>query len=339
MFNEYLKRVKYLISFLKKDLVHLNMQILYQCNFKCKICDFWKEPYKNMPMLKVEDARVIAEKLKKMGPQIISIGGGEPLLHKDLLEIITLFSKNNFPVMITNGWFIDAAMARKLWQTGMYEISVSLDYASAEKHDEMRNKKGAFERATNALKVLSENRVYPYQRVHTISTVMHENIDEIESLIELSKELGVTYLVSSYSPNRGVVGTPPQRIEFAKKLLALKKKYKEFVSIRGYLAQFSEALNNPEGIPNCSAGKNLFNIDCQGDVTLCIDRLEDKVGNILIDKPKELKKRLNEKYKNNTCSKCWTSCRGPIESQMYGKNKLINMWDNYQLIKNIPVNK
>jgi MoaA/NifB/PqqE/SkfB family radical SAM enzyme len=333
-----MKKLRFMRSVLTKGMIHLNLQILYQCNFKCKICDFWKEPYKNMPMLSVKQTEVAFGKLEKRGPLIVSVGGGEPLLHPELIEIIEIIAKNNFPVMITNGWFMTPEKAKAIWKAGMYEVSVSLDFADPKKHDAMRNQKGAFQKAVESLQQLYKNRVYPHQRIHMITTVMEENIDEIEDLIKLSRDIGVTYLVSCYSSNRGNVTNKKSGISYGEKLLELKRKYSQFVSVSGYLSQFTRAIEEG-GVRPCFAGKNLFNIDCQGNVTLCIDRLDDIAGNILDDNIDEIMENLVTQQKENDCTECWTSCRGPIESMLYGRNKVKNIIDNYHLVKDIPLCK
>jgi radical SAM protein with 4Fe4S-binding SPASM domain len=318
-------------SFLMKRMVHLNLQVLYTCNFKCRICDFWKAPYRGLPRLSLEHVRVIANKLEALGPQIISIGGGEPLLHPDLVEITRCLSENNFPVMICNGWYVTPENARALFKAGMYEVSISVDYANPEKHDLQRGMAGAFKRAVNALKILNENRVSPLQRVHMISVVMDDNLEEIEPLIHLAKKIGITYLVSFYSSGRGMKQSGVTRKDVGAYLLKLRKKYRHFVSLPGYLAQFGEVVSP------CYAGKNLFNIDSQGNVTRCIDSLDDPVGNIISDDMFAVKRKLLEKHRESGCGSCWTSCRGSIETLMYGKRRLYNLSKSYRVIKRVPL--
>jgi MoaA/NifB/PqqE/SkfB family radical SAM enzyme len=320
-------------------MVHVNLQILYKCNFRCQICDFWHEPHKDMPHLPLEHVRVIAKKLRALGPQLVSIGGGEPLLHPELVEITECLAKDNFPMMICNGWYVTPENARALFQAGMHEVSVSVDYASAEKHDEQRGMKGAFDRAVNALRILVESRTSPAQRVHMISVVMDDNLEDIELLIHLAKEIGVTYLVTLYSSGRGQKQSRAQVKEISSHLLELRRKYSDFVSLPGYLKQFQRAMNDQQGVFPCYAGKNLFNIDCQGNVTLCIDSLEDPVANMLTDDITYIRRKLLERYRANSCGKCWTSCRGSIETLMYGKGRLYNALKSYQVVKKVPIQR
>jgi MoaA/NifB/PqqE/SkfB family radical SAM enzyme len=335
--HEFSKRARLLYSGLRKRLIHLNMQILYQCNFKCNICDFWKEPFNSKPKLSLEQVRVIAEKLRPLGPQFISIGGGEPLMHKELPEIVRALYQDNFPVMICNGWFMTPQKARKLFEAGLYEISISVDYASAEKHDKQRNKPGAFDRALKALAMLKENRVHSEQRVHMISVVMEDNIDEIEPLVKICRDMGITYLLSFYSDSRGRKESRITPAEIAQRLLDIQSRYPEFVSLPEYLARFAEAGESGHGVGPCYAGKNLYNIDCQGKVTRCIDRLEDPVGNILSDPLEKIVAGLREQYLSQDCQRCWTSCRGSIEALLYGKQKIANLSAYYRMIKPVPL--
>ncbi len=197
------KKLVFAQRFARRKLVHLNLQILYDCNFRCRICDFWKESYVGKPRLSIEQVRVVAEKLRSLGPHIISIGGGEPLMHPNLLPIAETLAPDHFLVMITNGWFVTRENAAALWQTGVYEVSVSVDYADPERHDAQRATKGAHARALEALRLLHETRVHPQQRVNMISVVMDDNLEDVERLVELSAEMGISYLVTLYSHGRG----------------------------------------------------------------------------------------------------------------------------------------
>lgn len=335
--NDLKKCLGYLYSAARKRLIHLNLQILYQCNFRCAICDFWKESYQTMPVLSAANVEVIAGKLRRIGPMVVSIGGGEPLLHPELPDIIRILKRDHFPVMICNGWFITPETAAELFRAGLYEVSVSLDYATAGRHDEMRNAPGAFDRACSALKALMMNRTSANQRVHLIAVVMEDNLDEIEPLILKARELGVSTLVTMYSHGRGAKPSRTGHKEVSARLLELKQKYPDFVALRSYLARFSEA--SAGEIRPCYAGRNLFNIDCQGNVSRCIDRIEAVAGNMLTDDPETIVASLLNQHGSNDCGACWTSCRGNFETMLYGPNRLANLRDCYAMIKRVPLPK
>jgi MoaA/NifB/PqqE/SkfB family radical SAM enzyme len=333
---ELTKKLRFAKSFLRNRLVHVNLQVLYSCNYRCAICDFWRPSWRQKPVLSAAQAEVISEKLILLGPQIVSIGGGEPMLHPELTTIVRTLARHHFPVMITNGSLVTAKLARELWDAGMVEISVSVDYADASKHDGQRGVKGAHAQGIEALRMLHASRTDPEQRVNMISVIMEDNLAEVEPLIDICRQLGITYLVTLYSHSRG---TKPERLATAgvgEQLLAIKQRQPRFVALRGYLEQFTEAVAQ-NGIGPCYAGRNLCNIDSQGDVGLCIDRLEDPVGNILTDDVFEIERKLLERHRSNQCRDCWTSCRGSIEAVRHGRGKLANLLDYYQMTRPVAL--
>jgi MoaA/NifB/PqqE/SkfB family radical SAM enzyme len=330
------RKLRYVRNFTLGRMVHTNLQILYTCNFRCGICNFWRPEYRDAARLSLGQVEQISDRLAEFGPQIVSIGGGEPLLHPDIVGIVSTLARHHFPVMICNGWYVTRELARRLWQAGIYEVSISVDYANAERHDQQRGTPGAYARALEALRVLYHERIHPLQRVHMISVILEDNLDEVEPLIHICRDLGITYLVTLYSDARGERSTRQIPAQVSRRLLALKRKYPEFVALRGYLARFSRAVEE-HGIGPCNAGKQLCNIDSQGQVSLCIDRKDLAVGNILTDEVATLKARLAEAHRTNTCHACWTSCRGNIESLHGVRDLLGNVLDYRRMSKAQPL--
>lgn len=328
------RKLRYMRNFLAGRIVHTNLQILYTCNFRCGICNFWKPEYRNAARLSLAQVEQISDKLAAIGPQIVSIGGGEPLLHADITGIIRALARHHFPVMICNGWFVTPELARQLWQAGIHEVSISVDYADADRHDTQRGAPGAYARALEALRILHRERVHPRQRVHMISVVLEDNLDDIEPLIGLCRAMGITYLVTLYSDGRGERSSRLIPQDVSARLLELKRKYPEFVAVRGYIAQFSRAIAE-NGIGPCNAGRQLCNIDSQGQVSLCIDRVGDPVANILTDDMPTVQAALRRAHADNQCQSCWTSCRGTIES--LSKDLIRSAWDYHRMCKEVPL--
>jgi MoaA/NifB/PqqE/SkfB family radical SAM enzyme len=55
------KKARFAWSFLRGRLVHVNLQILYACNYRCQICDFWKETYREKSWVTAQQAAVAAQ--------------------------------------------------------------------------------------------------------------------------------------------------------------------------------------------------------------------------------------------------------------------------------------
>jgi len=330
------KALRFAKSFLCKDLVHTNLQVLYTCNFRCRICDFWRPHYRDRPRMSAGQATVIADKLAMIGPQIVSIGGGEPLVHPEIVEIARALSTSHIPVLITNGWYVTPQIARALFEAGLYEVSVSVDYSDGATHDAQRGRAGAHQRALAALETLHASRTRPYQRVHMISVVMEDNLDQIEPLIRWCEAAGITYLVTLYSNGRGQKRAASPEGDPSRRLLELKARHPSFVSLRGYLSRFTRAVRDG-GIGSCRAGRNLLNVDSQGDVSLCIDCVDQPVGNLLQDSPWVIRRRLRQRRARTQCKGCWTSCRGSIETLMCGPDRLANLLDYYAMARSVPL--
>ncbi|HEY9173569.1 MAG TPA: radical SAM protein [Verrucomicrobiae bacterium] len=329
------RKLRYAWSFVLGRLVHVNLQILYDCNYRCRICDFWRGGYRDHPRLTLEQAAIISDRLNEIGPQIISIGGGEPLLHPDLEAIARTLARHHFPVLITNGSLVTADKANAMWSAGLMEISVSVDYAESSRHDTQRDCPGAFDQAFRALEILHDTRTHPEQRVHLISVLMDDNLGDLERLIERCEHMGITCLLTLYSHSRGQKPPRPPAMDVSSALLEIKRRRRHFVPLRGYLERFSEAATSGAG--PCQAGRLLCKIDSQGDVTFCIDRLENPAGNILREAMPGIVRRLRKQWRSNDCRGCWTSCRGSLETLRFGPHRLGNLWDYWQMTRPVPL--
>lgn len=321
MLNRLAKEVHYQYRCLRlaggllgKKLIHCNLQVTYRCNFRCQICDFWKDAYDKSQELSLDDVRLIGKKLNQLGTLIISLAGGEPLIREDLDAIITILNEaHHFPILITNGWYVDESRAKSILRAGLQEISVSVDYATPERQDAQRGQPGSWERAIRALELLHRYRPDRRNRVHMITVLMDDNLEEIEPLIRLARELGVTYMVNLYSWNRGTKSPRLPGHSVTQHLLELKRRYPEFISLTSYLEKMDQAIATG-GIGACQTGRLLLNIDHRGGVARCTETLDEPVGNILTDDVGAIRQRLNDVQRTRPCAQCWTSCRGFAES-------------------------
>jgi MoaA/NifB/PqqE/SkfB family radical SAM enzyme len=301
-------------GFLAGRFIHCNLQVTYRCNFQCQICDFWKTEHDPREELSLEDIRLIGRKLNRLGSLIISLAGGEPLIREDLDDVIrVLNAAHHFPILITNGWYVDEARAKAILAAGLQEISVSVDYADAKRHDAQRGREGSWARAVRALELLHRNRPDSRNRVHLITVLMDDNIDDIEPLIKLSRDLGVTFMVNLYSWNRGTKRRRLPHEKVTAHLLDLKRKYPEFVTLTSYLERLDQAVEQG-GVGDCQTGKLLLNIDNRGNVARCTEMLDQPVGNLLRESMDDIAGRLRDVQRTRPCAQCWTSCRGFAES-------------------------
>jgi MoaA/NifB/PqqE/SkfB family radical SAM enzyme len=143
--------------------------------------------------LTISDFASGARKLKKIGTMIVSLAGGEPMIRKDLPELVRVVSAYHFPFITTNGWLVTENRARQLFESGLMGAAVSIDFADEKKHDENRGKEGAFKKAVQAVRFFVEAKTNRFQRVDITTVLLKENLDQLEKLILLAKSLGAEF--------------------------------------------------------------------------------------------------------------------------------------------------
>lgn len=98
-----------------------------RCNLSCAYCNEYDDFSKPVP-LDVLEQRI--EKLARLGTSIITLSGGEPLLHPDLDAIIAgIRGRGIFAGMITNGYLLTAERVGRLNRVGLDHLQISIDNA------------------------------------------------------------------------------------------------------------------------------------------------------------------------------------------------------------------
>ena len=106
---------KGLVSTRHPVLVHIIP--IRRCNLACTYCNEYDDFSKPVP---TEEMFARIDRLGAMGTSIITISGGEPLLHPDLDAIIARIRKNGIMAgMITNGYLLVADRIEKLNRAGL----------------------------------------------------------------------------------------------------------------------------------------------------------------------------------------------------------------------------
>jgi MoaA/NifB/PqqE/SkfB family radical SAM enzyme len=300
-------------GYFSKSLIYCSWQVTYRCNFHCSFCHYWKMETDPKEELTVTDFASGARKLKKIGTMIVSLAGGEPLIRKDLPELVRAVSVYHFPFITTNGWLATPERAKELFASGLFGAAVSIDFSEDKKHDENRGKEGAFKRAVQAVRYFVEAKSNRFHRVDITAVLLKENLDHIEKLIILAKNLGAEFTLQPYSDLKTSKSEHDFSIdgEVSKHLLKLKRKYPNFKSSAEYLRRFDQFFNG--GVNHCQAGRLFFNIDQRGNIAKCVEDLKKPIGNIKTIEIEETESRLLKKQRENKCSCCWYGCRGEIE--------------------------
>jgi len=163
-----------------------------RCNLTCAHCrriDSDDTAYRD---LSTKQAGDLIEQLAALGKgqpmmPVLVFSGGEPLCRNDLFDLIgKAGSFGIVSALATNGTLIDSSVAGRVRDSGIMRVSVSLDGATAEVHNRLRQLDGSFEGALEGIAHLRDKKV-PFQINMTLTK---HNAHQIEDVYNLAKSLG-----------------------------------------------------------------------------------------------------------------------------------------------------
>src|SRR5438309_4133814 len=138
--------------------VGAKLELTYACNLRCGFCytDSPRHTLERTAELADDDWRRVVGDLIELGVIEAVVTGGEPLLRQALaLELLEMLNSAGIQVSLnTNGWFVDAALARRFAALAALRVYVSIDGATPELHDRARGVPGRWRRAARAVALL-----------------------------------------------------------------------------------------------------------------------------------------------------------------------------------------
>ncbi len=157
------------------------------CNLNCVHCRASSERGPYPGELDRSKSFEILDQIAQTGKPIVILTGGEPLLRKDIFELAHHGTQLGLRmVMATNGTLITPENAERMRSSGIQRVSISLDGASEQEHDQFRKVPGAFKGSLEGIEMLKEAGL-EYQ-INT--TVTKHNIHQVQEILDLAVELG-----------------------------------------------------------------------------------------------------------------------------------------------------
>ncbi|ONM49583.1 radical SAM protein [Nocardia donostiensis] len=166
--------------------IYVSWNYTYACNFNCIHCYSRAGSYPRE--LDTEAYRRIVDQLVECRVLKVGLGGGEPLIRRDCLEMVRLMSEGRIDTNITtNGWFLNARTCSRLADAGLGTLYVSLDSANSTVHDIFRRKQGSYDRAADGI----SNAVAAGLTVKLSTVVTTVNANAIGAIVSFAEERGV----------------------------------------------------------------------------------------------------------------------------------------------------
>jgi len=279
------------------------------CILKCQMCYKWKEDIlvksdNGMPSVaQWKDAIASLRRITDKG-FLINFGGGEPLLMEGLLELVRFAADIGFRTNIaTNAYLIDEDMAKRIADSGLSTINISLDSIKESTHDYLRGVDGVYNRAMQTIEYL--HKYGPELRKGICSVIYEINIDDIIDLVEFVEKdnrLKWIYFMATMQPNNTKPDSEWYKREFSylwpkdtkkahsviDRLIELKNKGYKIVNHTSQLKAFKSYFANPGRfvkIAQCNLSRAIH-ISSVGDVFICFQW--EKLGNIKSDRLEDI---------------------------------------------------
>ena len=158
----------------------------HKCNLSCKHC-YSNSGAASQEELTTKEAIEVVDQLADFGVIALAFSGGEPLSRKDFFEVAAHAVKRGLYVSIaTNGTLLTKENVKKLKQTKINYVEVSIDGATSQTHDSFRGVPGAFDKATEGLR----NCVEADLCACIATTATKSNIGEMPEILDLAEEIG-----------------------------------------------------------------------------------------------------------------------------------------------------
>ena len=186
----------------------LMLEPLFRCNLACPGCGKIDYPDQILNRrLSVDECVGAAE---ECGAPMVSIAGGEPLIHKEMGEIVAeLVKRKKFVYLCTNALLLEKKI--HLFEPSPYlTFSIHLD-GLGEHHDRAVDKAGVFEKTVEAIRLVKSKGF----RVN-INTTLFDNaeVDDAVALFDFAEELGVEGI--TVSPGYAYERAPDQQHFFTR---------------------------------------------------------------------------------------------------------------------------
>jgi radical SAM protein with 4Fe4S-binding SPASM domain len=269
----------------------ISWNLTYRCNLACEHCYLdagprpmvGSENFADRSELGTEECFQVIDEIAAFAPECVTIlTGGEPLLRRDILDIVRRAAERGLWVVVgTNGVRITENVARHLADAGARGLSLSLDALDADRHDRFRRVRGAWQNTVEGAGILNRTRL-PFI-VQT--TAGAHNLGELDAIADFAhdrlaaKVWNLYFLVPTGRGQFVSDITPAQYDQVLASLYRIQQKYTGRMLVNAKCAphyiktvlenQGTQIRTYSGGAGGCPAGTHYMGIRPNGDVTPC----------------------------------------------------------------------
>jgi len=308
--------------------------VTYRCNLRCRMCDLWQRPKEaNQPELDSAAFKKVIKDLAALRTTGVGFTGGEPLLRKDLFQLIGYAHRQGLAThLATNGLLLNSKNIQVLLGSGLDALSVSLDGPTAAIHDFVRGKKGTFKKVLKNLRTLDARRRRSNNKLSVVvnCALSSFNAAAVLELVKKVPRLGVDSIgfipvQPSGLAKRRSRNWPQLQIRREKKinkiideLIRVKKKHPKLIdNTVDYLSLMKDFFAGKSLPIVCLVGYHTCVIDAYGQVFPCIpfSNLDRPFGNLSSDRLRTFWSSSAYQQKRNqikNCRQCFWNCHTEV---------------------------
>ena len=228
-----------------------------RCNLSCAYCNEYDDVSKPVP---IETMYQRVDRLAELGASVITISGGEPLLHPDLDLLIARIRRHGMIAgMITNGYLLTAERVKRLNRAGLDHLQISIDNVMP---DEVSKK--SLKVLDRKLQILAEHADFHVNINSVVGGGIHNPKDAL-TIGRRALELGFTSTVGIIHDGDGQL--QPLRDQEREVYLAMRAMEKNsYARINGFQDNIAHGRENDW---RCRAGSRYLYICEDGLVHYC----------------------------------------------------------------------
>jgi MoaA/NifB/PqqE/SkfB family radical SAM enzyme len=300
----FIAKYAYLVAIRKPILVHF--EVTLRCNARCGFCDYWQTDRG----ARDAELKSFADAARFFNPLMITFTGGEPTLRRDLEDLVAAVARAvrlKYITMITHGGMLTPERAIALWDAGINQFNISLDYLDG-RHDAARGIPGLTTRIFGAVDGM-RSRGIDSIRFNTV--IRDDNLDQLLPIVHRAAEAGCGVNFSLYTDAKNGNRDPLVGADRASELqsvidelLAYKRRRRGVItSSDHYLRQIPRYVRGEAREP-CQSGIRTIHVDPMGHVKRCPDF------------PTDFHWTNFREYQPIACHACFYACRGEAQAPM-----------------------